>query len=118
MPHEARDNGNGKIVFIQQDVRNVLFIVELNPLDSHGSLAPSVEMGHLFFTRTDALQDAKCLLNNTKPGKKEKRPLGIPVKLDRGHQHLCKQALEPEWVAKFEANRYGVRPGRSSQAVI
>jgi RNA-directed DNA polymerase len=42
-----------------------------------------------------------------KPGKDEKRPLGIPVMLDRAHQHLVKQALEPEWEAKFEANSYG-----------
>src|SRR5258708_3897942 len=68
VPHEARDDGNGGIVFIEEDVRNVLFIVELNTLDSHGSLAPSVETGHLFFTRTDALQGAKCLLNSTRPG--------------------------------------------------
>src|SRR6266446_10754492 len=32
-----------------------------------------------------------------KPGKTEKRPLGIPVMFDRSHQHLVKQALEPEW---------------------
>ena len=44
-----------------------------------------------------------------KPGKAEKRPLGIPVMLDRAHQHLVKQALEPEWEAKFEPNSYGFR---------
>jgi RNA-directed DNA polymerase len=34
-----------------------------------------------------------------KPGKKtEKRPLGIPVMLDRAHQALVKLALEPEWL--------------------
>jgi RNA-directed DNA polymerase len=53
-----------------------------------------------------------------KPGKKEKRPLGIPVMLDRAHQHLVKQALEPEWEAKFEANSYGFRPGRSCHDAI
>jgi RNA-directed DNA polymerase len=53
-----------------------------------------------------------------KPGKDEKRPLGIPVMLDRAHQHLVKQALEPEWEAKFEANSYGFRPGRSGHDAI
>lgn len=53
-----------------------------------------------------------------KPGKAEKRPLGIPVMLDRAHQHLVKQALEPEWEAKFEPNSYGFRPGRCCHDAI
>lgn len=53
-----------------------------------------------------------------KPGKDEKRPLGIPVMLDRAHQSLVKQALEPEWEAKFEPNSYGFRPGRSGHDAI
>ena len=48
-----------------------------------------------------------------KPGKAEKRPLGIPTMYDRALQGLVKQALEPEWEARFEANSYGFRPGRS-----
>ncbi len=48
-----------------------------------------------------------------KPGKDEKRPLGIPVMADRARQALAKMALEPEWEAKFEPNSYGFRPGRS-----
>jgi RNA-directed DNA polymerase len=42
-----------------------------------------------------------------KPGKAEKRPLGIPTMLDRAHQCLTKLALEPEWEARFEADSYG-----------
>jgi len=38
--------------------------------------------------------------------------------LDRAHQHLVKQALEPEWEAKFEPNSYGFRPGRSCHDAI
>jgi RNA-directed DNA polymerase len=53
-----------------------------------------------------------------KPGKTEKRPLGIPVMVERAQQALVKSALEPEWEAKFEANSYGFRPGRSSQDAI
>lgn len=45
----------------------------------------------------------------------EKRPLGIPAMFDRAMQALVKQAQEPEWEAKFEANSYGFRPGRSCQ---
>ena len=53
-----------------------------------------------------------------KPGKDEKRPLGIPTISDRATQCLVKMALEPEWEAKFEPNSYGFRPGRSCQDAI
>lgn len=53
-----------------------------------------------------------------KPGKREKRPLSIPVMHDRAAQALVKLALEPEWEAKFEPNVYGFRPGRSCQDAI
>jgi hypothetical protein len=35
------------------------------------------------------------------------RPLGIPVIMDRCHQARVRQALEPEWEARFEARSYG-----------
>lgn len=53
-----------------------------------------------------------------KPGKTEKRPLGIHTIQDRAKQALAKLALEPEWEAKFEPNSYGFRPGRSSHDAI
>jgi RNA-directed DNA polymerase len=53
-----------------------------------------------------------------KPGKTEKRPLGIPTMDDRAAQALAKAALEPEWEAKFEPNSYGFRPGRSCHDAI
>src|SRR6266436_3752883 len=53
-----------------------------------------------------------------KPGKPEKRPLGIPIMHDRATQALVKLALEPEWEAKFEPNSFGFRPGRSCQDAI
>ncbi len=53
-----------------------------------------------------------------KPGKEEKRPLGIPTMYDRALQALVKLALEPEWEAKFEPNSYGFRPGRSCHDAI
>lgn len=53
-----------------------------------------------------------------KPGKTEKRPLGIPTIQDRVKQALAKLVLEPEWEAKFEPNSYGFRSGRSSHDAI
>ena len=53
-----------------------------------------------------------------KPGKTEKRPLGIPTIHERAKQALVKMALEPEWEAKFESNSYGFRPGRSCHDAI
>ncbi|WP_365975460.1 group II intron reverse transcriptase/maturase [Moorena sp. SIO4G3] len=53
-----------------------------------------------------------------KPGRKEKRPLGIPTIYDRALQALTKQALEPEWEARFETNSYGFRLGRSCHDAI
>jgi RNA-directed DNA polymerase len=50
-----------------------------------------------------------------KPGKAEKRPLGIPTIIDRAKQQLALLALEPEWEAVFEPNSYGFRKGRSCQ---
>lgn len=53
-----------------------------------------------------------------KPGKSEKRPLGIPTMHDRACQCLVKLALEPEWEAKFHPESYGFRPGRSAHDAI
>ena len=53
-----------------------------------------------------------------KPGKKNKRPLGILIIKDRAKQALCLLALEPEWEARFEPNSYGFRPGRSCHDAI
>jgi len=52
-----------------------------------------------------------------KPGGK-RRPLGIPVILDRLHQARVVNALEPEWEARFEPRSYGFRPGRGCQDAI
>ncbi len=53
-----------------------------------------------------------------KPDSEEKRPLGIPVMVNRARQTLVKEALEPEWEARFEANSYGFRPGRSCHDAV
>ena len=53
-----------------------------------------------------------------KPGTEERRPLGIPTMYERALQALVKQALEPEWEARFEPNSFGFRPGRSCHDAI
>lgn len=50
--------------------------------------------------------------------KGKQRPLGIPTMKDRVAQAMIKNALEPEWEARFEGNSYGFRPGRSCQDAI
>jgi RNA-directed DNA polymerase len=48
----------------------------------------------------------------------KRRPLGIPVIVDRALQALVVNALEPEWEARFEPRSYGFRPGRGCQDAI
>ena len=53
-----------------------------------------------------------------KPGKLERRALGIPTLRDRAAQTLVRLALEPEWEARFEPNSFGFRPGRSTHDAL
>ena len=53
-----------------------------------------------------------------KPGKEEKRPLGIPTMYDRALQAVVKAAIEPEWEAIFEPSSYDFRPGRSCHDAV
>jgi RNA-directed DNA polymerase len=53
-----------------------------------------------------------------KPGKTERRPLGIPTVEDRARQALVKMAMEPYWEALFEDTSYGFRPGRSTHDAV
>src|SRR6266516_4384067 len=48
----------------------------------------------------------------------KRRPLGIPVIIDRCLQAMIKNALEPSWEARFEGTSYGFRPGRSCHDAI
>ncbi|WP_328911761.1 MULTISPECIES: group II intron reverse transcriptase/maturase [unclassified Streptomyces] len=48
----------------------------------------------------------------------KRRPLGIPVMCDRARQAMVKNALEPEWEARFEARSFGFRPGRGCHDAI
>jgi RNA-directed DNA polymerase len=49
---------------------------------------------------------------------KKRRPLGIPVLVDRALQAQVAAALEPEWEARFEPRSYGFRPGRGCHDAI
>ncbi len=48
----------------------------------------------------------------------KRRPLGIPVVVDRCIQARVKNALEPSWEARFERSSYGFRPGRGCHDAI
>jgi RNA-directed DNA polymerase len=48
----------------------------------------------------------------------KRRPLGIPVIVDRVRQAQAVNALEPEWEARFEPKSYGFRPGRGCHDAI
>jgi RNA-directed DNA polymerase len=53
-----------------------------------------------------------------KPGKPEKRPLGIPVIVDRVCQMATKLVIEPIFEANFLNCSHGFRPGRSAHDAI
>lgn len=48
----------------------------------------------------------------------KQRPLGIPTVLDRCLQAKVKNAMEPQWEARFEVSSYGFRPGRGAHDAI
>lgn len=53
-----------------------------------------------------------------KPGKKEKRPLGIPTVRDRVVQTALRNVLEPIFEKDFAENSYGFRPGRGCKDAL
>jgi len=53
-----------------------------------------------------------------KPGRKDKRPLGIPVLKDRVVQMATKLVIEPIFETNFLSCSYGFRPGRSTHDAI
>jgi RNA-directed DNA polymerase len=53
-----------------------------------------------------------------KPGRAERRPLGIPVVKDRVVQTALKLVLEPIWEATFAEQSYGFRPGRGCKDAL
>jgi RNA-directed DNA polymerase len=53
-----------------------------------------------------------------KPGKKEKRPLGIPTVKDRVIQQAVRLIIEPILEVDFKDFSYGFRPGKSAHQAI
>jgi RNA-directed DNA polymerase len=49
---------------------------------------------------------------------KKLKPLGIPTIADRAQQNRVRNALEPQWKARFEPRSYGFRPGRGCHDAI
>ena len=53
-----------------------------------------------------------------KPGKREKRPLGIPTIRDRIVQSALLYVIEPIFEAEFAEHSYGFRPGRNARQAV
>ena len=53
-----------------------------------------------------------------KPGKKERRKLGIPCVVDRFIQQALLQVLQPILDPTFSEHSYGFRPGRSAYGAV
>jgi len=53
-----------------------------------------------------------------KPGRPEKRPLGIPVVRDRVVQATLRNVMEPIFEAIFAEHSYGFRPGRNALQAV
>ena len=53
-----------------------------------------------------------------KPGRAERRPLGIPTVKDRVVQTALKLVLEPIWEAEFAEQSYGFRPRRGCKDAL
>jgi RNA-directed DNA polymerase len=131
--YQASQNGNVTLVRKLQRLLNASYSAKLLAVrkatqENQGKKTAGVD-GKTALTsnqRQEMVQSIKMELKTfpirrvwiDKPGKAEKRPLGIPTIRERARQTLIKMVLEPEWEAKFEPNSYGFRPGRSCHDAI
>src|SRR6266849_8601916 len=53
-----------------------------------------------------------------KPNSEKKRPLGIPILLDRIVQEALRMILEPIWESDFSLHSYGFRPNRGTYDAV
>jgi RNA-directed DNA polymerase len=128
----SRDNNSNKVRFLQKRIlgsldAKLMAVRRVTTLNK-GKRTPGID-NKIFVTdsqkgqlvqklRLDGKASPIKRVYIDKPGKKDKRPLGIPIIVDRAKQALCLLALEPEWEARFEQNSYGFRPGRSCHDAI
>ena len=87
-------------------------------VDGVKSLSPEARLTLVGQLKLSSMAAATRRVWIPKPGRQEKRPLGIPTMYERARMTLVKMAMEPEWEAVFEPNSYGARPGRSCHDAI
>jgi RNA-directed DNA polymerase len=104
---------------------NTLQSVRRVTQQNHGKHTPGVDnvvvttaparirlVTHLHHTQSWRASKVKRVFIPKQNGKL--RPLGIATIADRAMQARVKNALEPQWEARFEPRSYGFRPGRSA----
>jgi RNA-directed DNA polymerase len=109
---------------------NVLVSVRRVTEHNAGRVTAGID-GKVVLTCPDRAELAECLHRctspwQTRPVKRvyipesggKRRPLGIPVIADRAQQNRVRNALEPQWEARFESRSYGFRPGRGCHDAI
>lgn len=125
-------NNKSKVMFIQKLLINSLdaklLAVRRVTTENRGKRTAGIDNKHYYSNdnkiklvrrlRIDGKASPIKRIYIPKPGKPEKRPLGIPTIKDRAKQALVLMALEPEWEAKFEPNSYGFRPGRNCHDAV
>ncbi len=87
-------------------------------VDGIAALTPPERLALVEHLQRDGAAAPVRRVDIPKPGTREQRPLGIPIRVDRVTQSLVNQALEAEWEARFEPNSSGCRPGRSTWDAI
>ncbi|OFD53384.1 Reverse transcriptase (RNA-dependent DNA polymerase) [Bacillus mycoides] len=110
---------------------NLLISIRRVTQQNKGKRTPGVDE-HTALSRRERnqlyeqLRKQNILRHHPKPAKRiyiakkngKLRPLGIPTIKDRVYQNMVRNALEPQWESRFEANSYGFRPKRSTHDAI
>lgn len=108
---------------------NLLLSVKRVTQENQGKRTAGIDNRLALTPRARAKLVQEMLINTAwrvKPAKRvyipkangKQRPLGILTIKNRVAQAIVKNALEPSWEARFEANSYGFRPGRSTHDAI
>lgn len=132
--YRATQNGQGNKVrslmrLMLRSFSNLLLSVRKVTQENQGNKTAGVDR-ETALTPTKRVKLVKEMREHTpwkaKPTKRvyiaktngKRRPLGIPTIKNRVAQAVVKNALEPSWEARFEANSYGFRAGRSVHDAI